>query len=419
MRPKAKMIQGIAVAWFVGVGVTIGGAAANAQSSVPIPDGASVSIPSDATCDLGADAPGITDDAIKLGAFTPLTGPVAGPGVGAVDGQRFVFDKVNAAGGLNGRMIEFVTLDDEYSAAKAQQQVRRLVEREKVFAISGGVGTPNFVAVLPYIDRNAIPAIGMYAPAADKVGTMNNPRVYMIWPSFVAEYNVLADHVARSDPGASIVLLMQTGDVGSDALKGMEMALKRHEMEITSVLRTEASTTDYLPIAQELKEIGSDWVFTIVQPTGTGQAIGSMAKIGYRPKVASQSDMTDESWIGAFPSEAEGIFTATKVTALTSDDPKVRSFVEDFTAVNGKAPSMWNAVGFAQALVTIEAIQGAPALTRDCLELALQSMKGFETGVIPPVTFSPDNRQGTNAVGIARIEGGVVTQVAPNVPVGN
>lgn len=95
----------------------------------------------------------------------------------------------------------------------------------------------------------------------------------------------------------------------------------------------------------------------------------------------------------------------------------VRAFVEDFTAVNGKPPSMWNAVGFAQAMVTIEALQGAPALTRDCLELALQHMQGFETGVLPPVTFSPDSRQGTNAVGIARVEGGVVVQVSPPVPV--
>ncbi|RAK08097.1 ABC transporter substrate-binding protein [Salipiger aestuarii] len=417
MKIRSMLLQGAAVAGVVGFSFTLGATAANAQSSVPIPDGASVSIPSDATCDMDADAAGVSDDLIKLGAFTPLTGPVAGPGLGAFEGQEYVFDKVNAAGGLNGRKIKFEALDDQYSAAYAQQQVRRLVEREKIFAISGGIGTPNFVAVLPYIDKNQIPSIGMYAPAAGKVGTMKNPHVYMIWPSFVSEFNVVADYVARTDPDASIALLMQSGDIGNDALQGMEAALERHGRKIDKVLRTEATTTDYLPIAQELKGIGADWVFMVIQPTGIGQAIGSTMKIGYNPKIATQSDMTDESFISAFPEEAEGITTPTKVAALTSDDPKVRAFVEDFTAVNGKAPSMWNAVGFAQAMVTIEALQGAPALTRDCLELALQHMQGFETGVLPPVTFSPDSRQGTNAVGIARIEDGVVGQVSPPVPV--
>lgn len=417
MKIRSMLLQSAAVAGALGVSFTLGATAANAQSSVPIPDGTSVTIPSNATCDMDADAAGVSDDLIKLGAFTPLTGPVAGPGIGAVEGQEYVFDKVNAAGGVNGRKIKFSALDDQYSAAYAQQQVRRLVEREKIFAISGGIGTPNFVAVLPYIEKNQIPAIGMYAPAADKVGTMKNPHVYMIWPNFVSEFNVIADYVARTDSDASIALLMQSGDIGNDALKGMETALERHGRKIDNVLRTEATTTDYLPIAQELKEIGADWVFMVVQPTGIGQAIGSMAKIGYNPKVATQSDATDETFISAFPEEAEGISTPTKVAALTSDDPKVRAFVEDFTAVTGKAPSMWNTVGFAQAMVTIEALQGAPALTHDCLELALQHMQGFETGVLPPVTFSPDNRQGTNAVGIARIDDGVVIQVSAPVPV--
>lgn len=368
-------------------------------------------------CDTAGDATGISADAIKLGTFTPLSGPVAGPGQGAVEGQQFVFDRVNAEGGVQGRQIEFVALDDEYNPAIAQQQARRLVERDAVFAISGSVGTPNFVAVLPYIDEVGIPAIGPYAPAAGKVGSIDNPHVYMIWPSFVDEFSVLVDHIVGTEGATSIAMLMQTGDVGDDALAGTERALEKHGLELAGVVNTEATTTDYSSIAQELKNIGADWVITIVQPTGTGQAMEAMRKIGYTPTFASQSDLTDEGWVAAFGDVAEGTFTATKVAPLSTDDPIIQKFVTDFESATGKAPTMWNAVGYAQALVTVEALASAPALTRDCLEWSLQQMDGFVTGVIPPVSFGPEIRQGTSAVGLARIENGQVISVGPFQPI--
>jgi len=102
---------------------------------------------------------------------------------------------------------------------------------------------------------------------------------------------------------------------------------------------------------------------------------------------------------------------------LNSDDPKVQEFVSKFKTATGEDPTLWNAVGYAQALVTVEALKNAPALTRSCLEYSLQTMSGFETGLIPPVTFSADSRQGTTAVGVAEVRNGEVVQVAPFAPV--
>jgi branched-chain amino acid transport system substrate-binding protein len=91
--------------------------------------------------------------------------------------------------------------------------------------------------------------------------------------------------------------------------------------------------------------------------------------------------------------------------------------VTKYKAATGEDPTLWNAVGYAQALVTVEALQNAPALTRSCLEYSLQNLAGFETGLIPPVTFSADSRQGTSAVGVAQVRNGEVIQVAPFAPV--
>ena len=88
-----------------------------------------------------------------------------------------------------------------------------------------------------------------------------------------------------------------------------------------------------------------------------------------------------------------------------------------YKAATGEDPTLWNEVGYTQALVTVEALKNAPALTRECLEYSLQNMSGFETGLIPPVTFSADSRQGTSAVGVAEIKNGAIVQVAPFAPV--
>lgn len=390
--------------------------AACATQDAAEPDNAAQGGSGSQACDVKGNAQGITEDTIKLGAFTPLTGPVADPGNGAVRGQQVVFDAVNESGGIDGRKIDLITADDKYDPAEAQAAARRLNEQDQVFAYSGSVGTPNFVAVLPYIKAEKIPAIGMYAPS-NQVGVMENPNVYMIWPNFVDEFKVAVRYLVEEVQPKKIAMIQMQGDVGDDALRGVEEALEGTDYELAAVVPVEATTTDYSPMVQELKQTGADWVISINQPTGTGQVIQAAKKIGFNPKWLTQSDMTDGSWIAAFGKDAEGLIAATKVAPFSSDDPKVQEFVTAFTEATGEAPTMWNAVGYAQALVTVEALKTAAALTRECLEYSLQNMENFETGLIPPVTFSADSRQGTSAVGVATIRNGEVVQVAPFAPV--
>ena len=367
-------------------------------------------------CDTEGVTQGVTDSTIKLGAFTPLTGPVADPGNGALLGQQLAFDRVNAEGGVQGRTIELVTVDDKYDPAEAQKAVRRLNEQDEVFALSGGVGTPNFVATLPYIKQEAIPAIGPYAPS-NQVGVMENPNVYMIWPNYVDEFEVITKYLIEQVKPESVAMVQMSGDVGDDALTGVELASEGTDFELDKIVTVEATTTDYSAAVQELKSTGAEWVISINQPTGTGQVIQAAKKIGYEPRWATWSGMTDSSWIAAFPAEADGMIAATVVAPFDSEDANVKEFAEAVRAETGEEPTVWNAIGYAQALVTIEALEKATALTRECLEASLQGLDGFETGLLPPVTFATDSRQGTSAVGLAEIVDGRVVELLPFQPV--
>jgi branched-chain amino acid transport system substrate-binding protein len=364
------------------------------------------------SCDESGNAQGITDGTIKLGTFTPLTGPVAAPGTSGLAGLQYAIDRANDDGGVDGHQIELVVEDDQYDASVALQAARRLNESDQVFAFAGGVGTPNFVGVLPYIKQNKIPSVGPYAPS-NQVGVMENPDVFMIWPNFIDEFDVAVSWMMENEPVKSVSLVQQVGDVGDDALTGIEKALDGTGVELSTIQTVEPTTTDFSAIAQALRNADTEMVMFIAGPVVVGQVIQAMDQIGYTPRLLGQSDMTDESWLSEFGDVGEGMIVATKVAPFGTDDPLVQQFVDEWTADNGSAPSMWNAAGYTQGLVTIEALKNAPALTRDCFEFALEQMDGFETGLIPPVTFGPDSRQGTNAVGVARIEDSAVAQVAP------
>jgi branched-chain amino acid transport system substrate-binding protein len=301
--------------------------------------------------------------------------------------------------------------------------VRRLDLEEGIFAISGGVGTPNFIAALPYINQAELPAVGMYAPSnqigyldVETDGTLDNPHVYMPWADFVDEFQVLTEYLVTDQGAENVAIMLLTGDVGDDALKGTEQALAAHGQELVAVVNSEATTTDYSSIALELKNSGAEWVLMIQTPTGMGRAIEAMHRIDYFPKLAGHSDNADTAFVEPYGDEAEGMFVATKVRPTTVEDPLIQEFVDTYEAKFGPLPPVgeptWQAVGWVAAALTAEALENAPALTRDCFEWALQQMENVESGFIPPVTFGPEDRQGARAVGVAQLQDGKVAEVA-------
>ncbi len=175
-------------------------------------------------CDTSEKSPGITASGIKLGATMPLTGSAAAGGLGVSAGARAYYDMVNAAGGIQGHKISFTVLDDEYKPATAQQQMRALVQRDRVFAIAGGEGTPNFLAVAPLLEREKVPAIGPYAPSSE-LGTMKTPHIFMTAVTYITEFAIMTKYVMDTAHPQSLSLVGVQGNVGDDAKAGMEKGI--------------------------------------------------------------------------------------------------------------------------------------------------------------------------------------------------
>ena len=275
------------------------------------------------------------------------------------------------------------------------------------------VGTPNFVGILPYIDEHLIPSIGPYAPS-NQVGVMENPHVWMIWTNFVDELIPTIDYIIKEKGARTFGGISVRGDLVDDTRNGILGGLALNglpEENLVAMIPYDGGTTDFTGIAQEFKNSGADYlVFTMNSPD-VPVLIRAVRAIGYDPGLSGISDLLDKSFVEEFGELENGLIAPSKIANLeTSDDPLVKEFVDAWVADFGDTPSSWNTVGYAQARVTVEALQNAPALTRDCLEYALENLTNFETGVIPPLTFGPNSRQGTRAVGLGMVTpDGVVT----------
>jgi branched-chain amino acid transport system substrate-binding protein len=363
----------------------------------------------------GEEAPGITKDSILIGNTTLLTGVAGYIGQEGNAGFQVAIDQQNSNGGINGKTIKVISYDDAYNPTLAVQGTQRLIQQDNIFAWAGGIGTPNFVAVLPLLEQNGIPAIAPYAPAED-IGTMKHPLVFMIWTNFIQEYNNLCKYLIKNkDMGASkgVSFVHYQTDAGRDALKGTSEALSKNGIKLIHIIPVDPTEQDWASIALELKKKDATWVGMQIAPVAGGQLVQAMHAIGYRPNCFGQSDFTEEAFLNNFGDTVEGFYACTKIRSAESENPLVEKHLKIFKEATGKEMTSWNAIGYVQALVAIEGLKNMKQTSRKGLIAALEGIENFKTGFLPPISFGREKRQGVIATGIAQIQGGKVKILEP------
>jgi ABC-type branched-subunit amino acid transport system substrate-binding protein len=366
-------------------------------------------------CSKG-DATGITKDQILLGHTTVATGEAGFVGQENDKGLNLVFKQVNAAGGIEGRKIKSIGYDDTYDTSKAQQGARRLVESNHIFAWVGGNGTPTLLAVMPYLQQQKVPIVADYGPS-DSIGTMANPFVFNIWTNFTQEYEVLTDyvitHAGAGKANAPMAFLRYNISLGADALKGTQAALARHHLKLTDVLQTTTTNTDWASVAVNLKKTGAKWVGIQVSETQGGQLLQAMHRIGYRPHVFGESDFVDASFGTTFGKDTDGFYAALKLRPATDKYPAWQKIRANYLKATGKPMTSWNATGYAQGMLAVQALKTMKAPTRECFMEALQNVKNYDIGILPPISFGANVRQGVQGVGVAQWNNKKLVQILP------
>ena len=226
---------------------------------------------------------GATDTEIKIGDIKPYSGPASAYGTIGKAISAY-FDKVNAEGGINGRKIKHISLDDGYNPAKTVEQARKLVEEDEVLFIFNPLGTPPNTAIHKYMNSKKVPQL-FVATGATKWGDPKNFPWTMGWqPNYQGEGKIYAAHILDTKPNAKIGVLYQNDDYGKDYLKGLEDGLG-DKAKTMIVAKVSYEVTDPTVDSQivSLKGSGADTFFNVTTPKFAAQAIKKAAEIGWKP----------------------------------------------------------------------------------------------------------------------------------------
>jgi ABC-type branched-subunit amino acid transport system substrate-binding protein len=360
---------------------------------------------------------GASDTEIKIGNIMPYSGPASAYGiVGRTEAAYF--KKINDAGGINGRKINFISYDDGYSPPKTVEQARKLVESDEVLFIFNPLGTPPNSAIHKYMNSKKVPQL-FVATGATKWNDPQNFPWTMGWqPNYQSESRIYAKYLLKEKPDAKIAVLYQNDDYGKDYLKGLKDGLGAKAA--TMIVAEESYETTEPTIDShivKLKASGADVFVDITTPKFAAQAIKKTAEVGWKAlHILNNVGASVGSVIKpAGFDNAQGIISAAYVKDASdpqwNDDPGMKQFLEfmakdfpdgdklDFNAVVG--------YGVAQTLVQVLK-QCGDDLTRENIMKQAANLKEFRTEVLLPgiaINTSPSDFAPISQLQLMRFKG--------------
>lgn len=226
--------------------------------------------------------PGTSDTEIKIGQTIAYSGPASAYGqLGRAEAAYFKF--LNDKGGINGRKINFISVDDSYSPPKAVEMTRKLVEQDEVALMFGMLGTPLNTATRPYLNQQKVPQLFIAAGSATFASGDKFPWTIGWQPTLAGEAHFYAKAILASHPNAKIGVLYQDDDFGKELLAGLKDGLAGKDSAIVATESFQATdpTVDSQLIA--LKGKGADTLMLFTYAKQAAQAIRKIADLGWKP----------------------------------------------------------------------------------------------------------------------------------------
>ncbi len=347
---------------------------------------------------------GVTDNRILLGQSAALSGPAEALGREMRLGAQLYFDQVNAAGGVHGRRIELVSLDDGYEPDRTVANTMRLIERDKVFALFGYVGTPTSKAALPIFTQEGVPFIGAFT-GAELLRDPFNRLIFNIRASYYDETAKIVD--AFTSLGMKKVAVFYQNDAyGQAGLTGVERAMRAKGMTLVATGTVERNTTEVAAAVKTIVAAQPDIVVMISAYKSCAAFIKAMREAGsfaafYNVSFVGSRQLADElgdAGVGVGISQVMPF-------PWNSTLPVVREY-RKLLEPTGNPESFTSMEGYIAARVMVEGLRRAGRdLTRDRLIAALESLTRFDVGGFD-VAFSPDNHSGSRYVDLTIIKKG-------------
>jgi branched-chain amino acid transport system substrate-binding protein len=347
-------------------------------------------------------APGVTDAEIKIGQTMPYSGPASAYGViGRTEAAYFRM--INEQGGINGRKINLISLDDGYSPPKTVEQVRRLVEQEQVAFLFNTLGTAPNAAIRQYLNDNKVPQLFVSTGASMFSDPKHFPWTMGFNPNYQTEGHIYGKYILATKPDAKISVLYQNDGFGKDYLIGLKEALGADR---AGMIVKEASYETSEPIDSQivtLQASGADVIVIATTPKFGAQAIRKTFDLGWTPVriISNVSSSVNAALKPAGLEKSKGLITATygkdPNDPRWKDDPGLKEW-KDFTTKYMSATEFTdlNAVyGFGAAATMVQVLkQCGNDLSRENIMKEAANIKNLQGPMgLPGATIntSPDN----------------------------
>lgn len=346
-------------------------------------------------------------DPIKIGYTGPLSGSLSLLGQGVRDGVQVYVDYVNEQGGINGRQLQLIAEDDAYEPMRTLAAGKKLTEQDKILALVASAGTPNITAMLPYSLSAKLPILFPYA-FSHALTNPTRPYVFTTLPEVRVQMTVLGEYILNTLKQRKIAAIYQNDDFGQDAVTGLEERLKKDNVPLTK-LPFDRGATNFSGVVAQAKAAGVEHVVFLGIPRDAALVMKEANKMDWRPQFSGHSALGDpQTFTLAGKELAEGAVAVAVMEPLDSSKPQVAEFIAMQKKYLPKTnPTTYSLHGYNAAKIFVQAAKQVKGeLTADSLVASLEGIKGYDTGLMAPVTFTKDQHAGSLSAAFVQAKDG-------------
>jgi len=348
---------------------------------------------------------GVTADSITFGQAAVLEGPASALGLGMQLGLNAAFNEVNAKGGVHGRKLKLISVNDGYEPDRAIAATKKLIEEDKVFALIGPVGTPTSAAAQPIATAAKVPFIGAFTGA----GFLRNPKlenVINVRASYAAEAETWIKHLTEDLKITKIAIFYQDDAFGRTGLDGVKKAMDKRNMAIAAEATYERNTVAVKSGLLTLKQAAPEAVVIVGAYKPVAEFIKLSRKTGFNPVFVNISFVGANALAKELGADGKGVIVSQVVPFPGDASLKV---VADYHAAlkvtDAKAePEFVSLEGYLVGRLAIAALEKVGKdVTREGMLKIIKDTGKFDIGGLP-MTFSAEKNEGLDKVFMTIIE---------------
>lgn len=355
----------------------------------------------------GRGVPGVTADTIRLGTFCDLSGPNALIGLSLYRGYSAYYDHANRWGGIHGRRIELIMEDVGFDPSRARAAAEKLVARDEVFAMVSPLGTPTNLAAMDFLLEQEVPVICPHS-GASVWSTPTKPTYFALQPNYRVEGHILADYALKHLGMKRIGIAAIEDLFGTEGREAVKALLQQRDMKPVVAVKLFLQESRFTDHIARLMEADPELVVLLAYPKQAAELLSEAKAAGFSPQwlgsyVLSGPDM----FVLAGPETVEGMRVASYPLGTRGhrgEELYRKLLARDY---GERIPGPHSRIGFAAAQLVVKGLKEAGwELSREKFISALEGLKNWTGGLLPPISYSSVDHRGLTTLAIHRARRG-------------